>query len=66
MARRISKSGKMAAPENLRVELIPISHSINLDILRNKEIQNMVAQIVLLGQKRGRPSKKEEEMKNAA
>ena len=49
-----------------RLELIPVAEEINSDPLRIKEIHDLVAQVVLLGQKLGRPSKKEEIDQNAA
>jgi hypothetical protein len=49
-----------------RTELIPVIEMMDSNPIRYKEIHDLVAQIVLLGQKRGRPSKQEEEDQNAA
>ena len=66
MAKKLARAATQAAPEMLRVQLIPTTNLSASDPLRLKEINELVAQIVLLGQKRGRPSRKEEVNQDAA
>lgn len=63
MAKRIaalSSAAKRAIP---RVELIPASVSADQDPLRRKDLDDLIAQIVLLGRRKGRckPQRDEEE-----
>lgn len=66
MARKKIKCGETSALDRLRVDLIPSLKNANEDILRIQEIRHLVAHIVLLGKKRGRPSKQTEEIDHAA
>lgn len=66
MAKRLSSRAIKCMDQLPPIQLIPISSVEGTDILRVKEIEDIVAQIVLIGQKRGRPSRKEEETKDAA
>ena len=66
MARRQIKSGSNACLDQLRVELIPSTSIENADQLRIQEIRHLVTRMVLFGRKRGRPSKKNEDLENAA
>lgn len=61
MAKRI-KSAVIQQSKNLpRVYLIPIFQSASSDPMRLKEISDLVARIILYSNKRGRPSKQQEE-----
>lgn len=58
--------GRKAQRELPRIQLIPVIQTTSNDPLRTKEIADLAARIVLIGKKRGRPSKREEEMQDAA
>lgn len=66
MVRRRSRSGRLAAIENLRVQLIP-AHKEKFDIeAHRKVVQQLISMMVLNLKKRGRPRKEEEGVLNHA
>lgn len=66
MAKALARVGVKSKYDIPRVELIPVQGKFDSDPLRIREIQDLVAKIVLLGSKRGRPCKTEEGVKDAA
>lgn len=61
MARKTSRVGDKPKLDWLRVQLNPVTGVSDSDPMRLKEIHDLIARIVLLGNKRGRTSKKEME-----
>jgi hypothetical protein len=53
-------------PEDLKVILCPVPESHAEFQKRKNEVQTMIAKIILLGKKRGRPSYKEETYEEVA
>ena len=66
MARKAARDGESATPASLRVQLSPATDSVANDPLRQSEIADLVAQIVLLGRSRRRKSYREKEITDAA
>ena len=66
MARKQSRRRQARTADELRVELVPVSDSSGRTSERSREIQFLVMKLVLLGNRRGRPPKQEEEILNAA
>ncbi len=58
--------GRKVLRELPRIQLIPVIQTTSIDPLRTKEIADLAARIVMIGKKRGRPSKHEEEVQDAA
>lgn len=66
MAKILANKAKKLERELPRIELIPSTEISASDILREKEILDLVAQIILLSKQKGRPLKQREEDANAA
>jgi len=66
MANKVTPFGSRKNPELPKIEWFPVGDTAVNEPLRDKEIHDLVAQIVLLGKKRGRPSKPEEADQDAA
>lgn len=60
MARRRSKSGKQAALDELRVQLIPVRKDSFDAVSHRQVVQHLISSMVLALHKRGRPKKTEE------
>jgi hypothetical protein len=52
--------------EDLTVYFFPVPESSLEFLKRKEEVQEMIAQMILLGRKKGRPPKEEEEHEEAA
>jgi hypothetical protein len=66
MAKKLGSHGLHVKRDLPRVHLIPAKDLDASDPMRQKEIVDIVVQIILLGRCRRRPSKKDMETKNAA
>lgn len=66
MAHRTRNSGRCATVEGLRVQLIPVKLESSLSNERSRQIHRLVANIILLSRKRGRPVINEREVDFAA
>jgi hypothetical protein len=65
----VKKTGSNSKSEDkplLKIIITPTTDESALCPMRIKEIQDLVAEIIILGMKRGRPSHKQEELKNVA
>ena len=66
MARKKILSDSLAPLNQMRVELISVESFCDQGQLRIQEIRHLVTRFVMLGKKRGRPSKKNQEFEDAA
>ena len=66
MVKKVVKPGNGKVYELPNIILKPAPNDSNSDPLRQSEITELLSKIILLGRKRGRPSKKEEDIKDAA
>lgn len=66
MVKKIESDSKSEDKPLLRIIIEPTTDESALCPLRIKEIKDLVAEMIILGMKRGRPSKKEEELKDVA
>jgi hypothetical protein len=66
MAKKIGSNSKKQNETLLKIIIAPTDDESSACPLRIKEIQDLVAEIIILGIKRGRPSKKNEELKDVA
>lgn len=66
MADKIKAAAKGRVRELPRVDLIPVANESCSDPSRIKEIGDLIATIIFKGRKRGRPSKVEEDLLDAA
>jgi hypothetical protein len=66
MPKKVRSFANQKADDGITLKLVAVKNLENDGKLRSDELQNLVTHIVLLGTKRGRPSKKDLEARDAA
>jgi hypothetical protein len=66
MAKKTGNDSKLKTKPLPKITFIPTTDESALCPLRIKEIKDLVAEMIILGTKRGRPSHHQEELKNVA
>lgn len=65
-AKKIGNNSKSKIEELPEITIAPTTDEKTLCPIRIKEIHDLVTEMIILGVKRGRPSRYEEELKNVA
>lgn len=66
MAKQNKKDTKLKTRPLPKITFVPTTDESALCPLRIKEIKDLVAEMIILGTKRGRPSQEQEELKDVA
>lgn len=66
MMKKTGSDSKSEDKPLLRIIIEPTTDELAMCPLRIKEIKDLVAEMIILGMKRGRPSQKQEELKDVA
>jgi hypothetical protein len=66
MAKKVRSFANQKSDDGITLKLVAVKNIENDGKLQSDELQNLVTHIVLLGTKKGRPSKKDLEASDAA